>query len=636
MRLMTLLSKLVSLASLFFHVVAGVNLFQNGLTGVQLGSFFGTVPTTPASPSYDYIVAGGGTAGLVLAVRLAQNGSTVAVIEPGGFYEVDNGNFSTTPAGVGEYAGLYTNVSQPLIDWGINTIPQSALGGRSVHYAQGKCLGGSSARNVMIYHRPSNGSLQKWADDVGDQSYSPKNFFPFYHQSVSINANEQYISANNTIMPQDTGADYPTNGPLRISFGGYTQALETWMFRVYQDIGMKAIPGLIDGQLLGTAFAFATIDNRNGHRVTSESSYLQMAFNQSLPITIYSSTQAQKILFNEEKMATGVQCMTAGTFGTSPAIFNLTAGKEVIVSAGVFQSPQLLMVSGIGNKTQLESFEIDTISDLPGVGQNLWDHIFFGTSRAVDFITASAGEQDPSGLAEAAELFVSNGTGPLSEVNNLYAWEKLPEPYRSQLSAGTQQSLNNSFPSDWPEVEWLDLSSYYSEGGIGVGDPLDGKQYATLVTALISPFSRGTVCLRSSSMSDRPLVDPAWLSDTRDQEMVVQMFKRTRQAWNITVGLGVADSVEAKPGLSVASDSQILNYIKSSLSTVWHAAGTCKMGLANDSMAVLDSQARVFGVKNLRVVDASSFPFLPPGHPQSTIYAFAEKIAQDILAGAIA
>ncbi|CAD6565118.1 MAG: hypothetical protein TREMPRED_000930 [Tremellales sp. Tagirdzhanova-0007] len=209
-------------------------------------------------------------------------------------------------------------------------------------------------------------------------------------------------------------------------------------------------------------------------------------------------------------------------------------------------------------------------------------------------------------------------------------------PYRSQLSAGTQQSLNESFPSGWPEIEWLPINSFYSSAGIGTGDPLDGSMYATLAVALIAPFSRGTVSLQSSSMGDLPLVDPAWLSDPRDQELAVQMFKRTRQAWNVTVGLGIAESAEAQPGFSVASDSDILDHIKSSLSTVWHAAATCKMGLAHDSMAVIDSKARVFGVNNLRVVDISSFPFLPPGHPQSTVYALAEKIAQDIQLDSVA
>ncbi|CAD6565120.1 MAG: hypothetical protein TREMPRED_000931 [Tremellales sp. Tagirdzhanova-0007] len=408
---MRLVSSSVSLLLCLCHIVLGVNLFQNGLTGVQLGSFFGTVPMTDISPSYDYVVVGGGTAGLVIAVRLAQNGSTVAVVEPGGFYEVDNGNASTTPLTSLYYSGLTTNVTQPLVDWGINTLPQVALGNRSLHYARGKTLGGSSARNFLVYHRPSNDSLQKWADDVDDQSYSPESFYPFYHRSVTISNDEQYLSANNTVMPQDQGADYPTNGPLRISFGGYTAALETWMFRVFQSIGIPAIPGLIDGELLGTGFAFANIDDRNGHRTTSESAYLQMAFNQSFPITIYASTQGRKIIFGDNKTATGIECMTAGTFGTASTQFNITANKEVIISAGVFQSPQLLMVSGIGNKTQLDSLDIDTISDLPGVGQNMWDHVLFGTSHAVDLITASAGLQDPSVNAAAAELFISNGTG---------------------------------------------------------------------------------------------------------------------------------------------------------------------------------------------------------------------------------
>ena len=133
-------------------------------------------------------------------------------------------------------------------------------------------------------------------------------------------------------------------------------------------------------------------------------------------------------------------------------------------------------------------------------------------------------------------------------------------------------------------------------------------------------------------MSDPPILNPNWLSDPTDQEVAVQSFKRSREIWSVLAENNVtADATEYLPGLNVTSDADILAYIQASFMTIYHAAATCKMGSSNDSMAVLDSHARVYGTQNLRVVDASSFPFLPPGHPQSTVYALAEKIAADIL-----
>ena len=146
--------------------------------------------------------------------------------------------------------------------------------------------------------------------------------------------------------------------------------------------------------------------------------------------------------------------------------------------------------------------------------------------------------------------------------------------------------------------------------------PRDGFNYATIITALVSPLSRGNLSLQSASMTDPPLINPNWLTDSTDQELAIQSLHRQRQIWSYLESQGLTVGDEALPGSNVTSDAAILNYIRQSLIQVYHAAATCKMGLANDSMAVIDNHARVYGTQNLRVVDASSFPFLPPGHPQ--------------------
>jgi choline dehydrogenase len=350
---------------------------------------------------------------------------------------------------------------------------------------------------------------------------------------------------------------------------------------------------------------------------------------------VYKNTLAQKILFDSNKKATGVQVTAAGSFGTPSVNFTINAHNEVILSAGAFQSPQLLMVSGIGPCVDISKFGIPCVSNLPGVGQNMQDHPIFGIAHRVNVNTASAGLNNATLAALGIQLYINNATGPLSIFGpGIYGWEKLPQPYRSNLTKSSLQALS-TFPADWPEIEWLPVGAYNGYNlNKQTADPRDGHNYATINTALIAPMSRGTVELQGPDMTTPPLINPNWLVDPTDSDVAVQSFKRQREIWDELVKLGVADPVEAFPGSNYTTDAQIRQIISESMTTVYHASATCKMGLGNDSMAVLDSQARVYGVQNLRVVDASSFPFLPPGHPQSTVFALAEKIADVILSQA--
>ncbi|KAL8717413.1 MAG: hypothetical protein Q9181_008333 [Wetmoreana brouardii] len=160
-------------------------------------------------------------------------------------------------------------------------------------------------------------------------------------------------------------------------------------------------------------------------------------------------------------------------------------------------------------------------------------------------------------------------------------------------------------------------------------DPKDGQNYASIFTALAAPLSRGNITLNSSTMADSPLINQSWLTHPADVELAFAGFKRQRDFWlqlaNVTVG------PEKIPGAMVQTDAQILDFVRKALGPVWHAAGTCKMGQKSDAMAVVDSSNKVLGIQNLRIVDASVFPLLPPGHPQSTVYALAEKLAAELL-----
>ncbi|KAL8647900.1 MAG: hypothetical protein Q9210_005287 [Variospora velana] len=580
--------------------------------------------------TYDYVIVGGGTAGLTIASRLAENPAlTVAVVEAGGFYEADNGNLSVVPGYCTTYSGTDPKLTNPNVDWGFVTTPQPGAGGRSLHYARGRTLGGSSATNFLYFHRQTTGSAEKWASETGDQSYTFPSLLPFYEKSVQYTPPE--IEYPNTTVLQESAVFGKNGGPLQLSFGRYNDPFATWSLPALQGVGQQAIPGFQSGRLLGSAYVLATIRPSDASRSSSESSFLQSALN-TTGIKVYNNTLATKLRFSGNT-ATGVRVSPRSAAGVARSSYDLRARKEVIVSAGAFQSPQLLMVSGIGPRAPLEKLGIRVLKDLPGVGQNLWDQPYFGTSFRVQIPTNSAGLNRPALTAAAVQQYLAEAAGPLSvSGTGVLGFERLPAKIRSSLSLQTQQALNDTFPGDWPDLEFLPASGLFADqSNYQTEDPVDGYNYATMATALVAPLSRGTITIRSASMSDPPIINPNWLTHPTDEEVAVAAFKRQREVWlqmkNITIGQ------EYYPGPSVQTDAEILQAIRQSVAPVWHAASTCKMGKPTDEMAVIDTSARVYGVKNLRVVDASSFPFLPPGHPQATVYALAEKIASEILLG---
>ena len=488
-------------------------------------------------------------------------------------------------------------------------------------------------RLILTKHasRPTIQSLQKWADEVGDQSYTWDNFLPFYKKSCNYTQPKpgQFVNSTNN---EDPSNFQPGAGPLQISFSNFVDPFGTWAQKGFSHVGMNITNGLNGGNLIGSAYATLIIDPRNAHRSSSESSFLQAALQNGTAPVVYKNSFAQKILFNGTT-ATGVLVTTAGPYGIQAKNYTLKANKEVIVSGGVFQSPQLLMVSGIGPQSVLQQNNIPVIKNLPGVGQNMWDHILFGTDYPVDVNTASAAINNATLGALGAKAYQVNATGPLSVFGaGYYGWEDLPQPYRSKFTQADISALQGNFTPDWPELEWLPVSAYLGyQRNRQKEDPKNGRNYATINAGLVAPLSRGNVSISSASMNDPPIINPNWLTDPTDQRLAIEGIRRSREIWAYLATQGLTTGPEALPGANVTSDAAILNYIQQSLIQIYHAAATCKMGAPNDTMAVIDSQARVYGVKNLRVVDASSFPFLPPGHPQSTVYALAEKIAADIL-----
>jgi choline dehydrogenase len=324
------------------------------------GSSFGT----PFNATYDYVIVGGGTAGLTLANRLSASGlHTVAVIEAGSFYEFSNSNLSQIPRYVWSGAGLDFADVNPLVDWGFKTEPEEGIGGKRIHYPRGKTLGGSSASNHMVYHRPTKGACKKWADEVGDKGYEWENWVKYFDRSTTFHAADTTKRFTNSTPDVDPAGARATSGPVSIAYTSYVLPISSWVLKATEALGMKRIPGFIDGTLIGSSWNVMAIDARTQTRESAETAYLRPALKRG-NLVVHHSTMALKVLF-EGKDAVGALCNTMGKE------FVLKAKNEVIISAGAMQSPHLLMVSGIGPKETLQRFGIPVIVDAPGVGQGL-------------------------------------------------------------------------------------------------------------------------------------------------------------------------------------------------------------------------------------------------------------------------
>jgi len=317
-----------------------------------------------------------------------------------------------------------------------------------------------------------------------------------------------------------------------------------------------------------------------------------------------------KVQFSSNKTATGVLVRSAGRD------YTLSAKREVIVSAGAMHSPQLLMVSGIGPRSTLSRHNITVVSDLPGVGQNMHDSCNIGSvTFPVSVISTAILDRDPEYAQTALEQYVTNGTGILSnEGGGVISFEKIPQPYRSNMTNATLSRLA-AWPADWPEIE-LTLSS---TGKSFEGSSGQSQNLVSVAMLLVAALSRGNVTISSGSMLDKPVISTNWLSDPADQEVAVQAYKRAREIWS---HIPIRTGPETSPGGNVTTDAQLLEYIRGAVAPIHHASSTNMMGMANETMAVVDSHARVMGVHDLRVIDSSSFRFTPPGHTQAATCEF--------------
>lgn len=407
----------------------------------------------------------------------------------------------------------------------------------------------------MMLNRPTKGAYQHWADKVGDQAYTWDNMLEFNKRSLNFSDNAHRRPANATPL-DDASVFSEKGGPLHLTYPSYVFPASWDAIKAFEAVGFKQIPSFTAGVLQGWGWWQFSINPETGLRDSSESSFLQHSLGRP-GLTTYINSMVRKILFSGTR-AVGV---TVDNYGQQA--FNLTARKEVIVAAGLWNTPQLLMVSGIGPKETLGKFNIPVVSNLQGVGQGIHDSAaVHGPMWEIEGISIGGWKQ-PDKLQQAVIEFNQRKTGPLTNGGvDVGAFEKIPA---ANLSDKAQAELAQ-YPDDWPQVEFI-MQMVNAPAGA------TGKNYASMTIRMVGTVSRGNMTIASASNLDAPVINPNWLVADTDKEVALYALRRAREIWkHIPSRIGV----EVYPGANVTSDEHLLDLTYDNLDPTHHGTASCK------------------------------------------------------------
>ena len=535
--------------------------------------------TRESAGSYDYIIIGAGTAGCVLANRLTQDRNvSVLLIEAGG---KDDYMWIHIPVGY-----LYC-IDNPRTDWRFRTEKEAGLNDRSLIYPRGKVLGGCSSINGMIYMRGQEGDYETWANETGDDRWRWQQVLPVFRQSE-----DHHAGANNF---------HGSGGEWRVEKQRLSWEILDAFRNAAEQTGIPKTDDFNRGDNEGCGYF--DVNQRNGIRWNTSKAFLKSVKNRHGNLEIMTGCHVQKLLIEttpQGKVCRGIEFTGGGQSWVAHAT------RETLLCAGAICSPQLLQLSGIGQPKLLQEHQLPVVAELPGVGENLQDHLQLRMAFKVSGVkTLNTMANSWLGKLKIGLEYALNRSGPMSMAPSQLGLFTRSDP--SQKSANIQY-----------HVQPLSLNKF--------GEPLHPFPAFTASVCNLRPSSRGHVRIASAKSTDAPKIAPNYLSTPEDRKVAADSLALTRRIVSAPA-LQKYGPEEFLPGTSFQTDEELAFAAGNIGTTIFHPVGTCKMGRATDPMAVVDSELRVKGIGGLRVVDGSVMPQITSGNPNSPIIMIAERAA---------
>ncbi|ORY55535.1 GMC oxidoreductase [Leucosporidium creatinivorum] len=564
------------------------------------------------SKRFDYIIAGGGTAGCVLASRLTEDPNvSVLVIEAG---ESDQKQLmSKIPAGWG-------NLWKTPAEWDFETVPQEHANGRALYQPRGKMLGGCSAINAACYQHCSPSDYDNW-EAMGAQGWGYNSLKPYFRKAELFTPHPDHA-----IDGQHRGAE----GPWQTSYPPSNELTSAFL-KAGTAIGIPHNPDLnVETNTTGITRFQCHVDSQ-GQRSSTSSAYIPSSVASRPNLSILTGTTCTRLLFSSSSSTEEPTCIGVEVAQTRDGPrWIVGAKKEVLLCLGAFGTPQLLLASGVGDKEELEKVGVKSTVQLEGVGKGLRDHVLSTCvwkakkGSSLQFLT------NPVATLPALARWLWDGKGALStnlaEGGAFLRSDAIP----GQESTIAKGSTNASGPTS-PDLEVILAPLYYVHHGLE--KPPSADDFLTLAPTVLRPYSRGQVTISSGSTFDKPVIDPKYFSDERDLTVLLEGVKLARRIARSAPLSGFLLESVTPPNLDTLDDVEILAHIRATADTIYHPMSTAAIGAREDG-GVIDSELKVHGVHGLRVCDASVFPDSVSGHPVAAVVAVAEKFA-DMLKGQV-
>lgn len=565
-----------------------------------------TDPSALPRKNYDYVIVGAGVGGGVVASRLSEDHTTKILLIEAGIS--DEGIEAIQVPWLAQVLTPNT-----IVDWNFTTTPQIGLGNRSISYPRGRVLGGSSSVNGLIYTRGSADDYNRIAEVSGDSGWSWDALLPFIKKAEKLVPSADGHNTSGQVDPSAHGH----SGPLGVSVLNWPAPTDSMVIQATKEL--PEFPFVVDfnaGKPLGFGYSQSTISN--GTRDSTATAYIHPSLSKYSNLDVLINSHVTKVLQTGIADCIPVFQGVQLARNASSRLYAVTAAKEVILSAGSIGTPQILMLSGIGNSTKLSSLGIDPKVELPDVGQHLQDH----THLSDIWLTNASFSWDDirrNATLAAQELaeWRNNRTGPYTDgFYSQIGWSRLPDN-ATIFQTHSDPSAGSNTPHFQLEIydTFSATSAYPSEG-----------RFLTIATALVTPAGRGTVTLASSDPFEDPLIDPAFLTSEFDLFVIREAARAGRRFASAASFSGLLLEPYGPFG-QAQTDEELNAYARATAGTAYHPTSTARMSAWNATNGVVNPDLTLKKARGLRIVDASVLPFVPSANTQASVYAIAERAA---------